>query len=76
MLHLLGVPVPGDMDGRVLTEILDPALSPRQTCPSAPRRWPRPPPTPHATPRAPGDSPYTAEEDAEIQQRLADLGYL
>ena len=28
VLHLLGVPVPDDMDGRVLTELLDPAVAP------------------------------------------------
>ena len=68
VLHLLGVPVPGDMDGRVLTEILDPAFVPG-----------RPEPRP-GRPRHPARlrSPvaYTEEEDADIQQRLADLGYL
>ncbi len=66
VLHLLGVPVPDDMDGRVLTEILDPALAPAVAS---------------ATPAAAADGPavpvaYTEEEDAAIQQRLADLGYL
>ena len=52
VLHLLGVPVPADMDGRVLTEILDPALVPRpgRGRPAAPprptvpsrSRWPTP----------------------------------
>ncbi len=28
VLHLLGVPVPDDMDGRVLTELLDPSVTP------------------------------------------------
>ena len=37
VLHLLGVPVPDDMDGRVLTEILDPAFAPA----AAPARRPR-----------------------------------
>lgn len=67
VLHLLGVPIPSDMDGRVLTEILEPALAPSH---------------PPVSPTAPtgNGSPvpvaYTEEEDAAIQQRLADLGYL
>ena len=73
MLHLLGVPVPGDMDGRVLTELLDPSVSPIDvpvhvsalaTALAA------------TTPAAPAESVYTAEEDAEIQRRLEALGYL
>jgi hypothetical protein len=70
VLHLLGVPVPGDMDGRVLTEILDPALVPSPAAPEPVQ----------ATTAAPVEQPvpvaYTDEEDADIQQRLADLGYL
>jgi predicted AlkP superfamily phosphohydrolase/phosphomutase len=67
ILHLLGVPVPADMDGRVLTEILDPAFAPT------------PAETPEPAASAPGAEPvaaYSAEEDAAVQQRLADLGYL
>jgi predicted AlkP superfamily phosphohydrolase/phosphomutase len=69
VLHLLGVPVPDDMDGRVMTEILDPAFAP----------------VPAAVANGSGASPsagepvtvaYTEEEDEAIQQRLADLGYL
>ena len=72
VLHLLGVPVPDDMDGRVLTELLEPA---------APVASPAPVLTPafaaaNGTPSLPIDSRYTEEEDAAIQQRLADLGYL
>ncbi|MDX2039089.1 MAG: alkaline phosphatase family protein [Isosphaeraceae bacterium] len=65
VLHLLGVPVPTDMDGRVLTELLDDA---------------------HAAPMYEANvgggsesvepAAYSEEEDAAIQQRLADLGYL
>ena len=70
VLHLLGVPVPADMDGRVLTEllepasplpVLEPALAAAQT---------------NGTHASAFDSSYTPEEDAAIQQRLADLGYL
>jgi hypothetical protein len=53
------------MDGRVLTEILDPALAAESARAE-----------PAAGPEVPVASGYTAEEDAQIQQRLADLGYL
>jgi predicted AlkP superfamily phosphohydrolase/phosphomutase len=67
LLHLLGVPIPGDMDGRVLTELLDPAFTAVQ-----PEHEPVPAAVaPSAIPQA-----YTEEEDAAIQQRLSDLGYL
>ena len=88
VLHLLGVPVPADMDGHVLTELLDPAAAP----PAASAM-------PIATPGLvyqsslasvggsggndpgllsgmPVASAYSDAEDAAIQQRLADLGYL
>ena len=69
ILHLLGVPVPADMDGRPLAELFDPAILP-------------PPASDEPGPGAPAPaepvaaSAYTEEEDAAIQQRLADLGYL
>lgn len=67
VLHLLGVPVPADMDGRVLTEILDPSTvaAPAEPTPAGP-----------TAPEEPVPVAYTEEEDAAIQQRLADLGYL
>jgi predicted AlkP superfamily phosphohydrolase/phosphomutase len=68
VLHLLGIPVPGDMDGRVLTEILDPALTPASTALTPGRTAP--------VDQMPVPAAYTADEDAAIQQRLADLGYL
>jgi predicted AlkP superfamily phosphohydrolase/phosphomutase len=71
-LHLLGIPVPNDMDGRVLTEMLDPA--PRLTS-GVPVLTPAFA-TASATPSPPLTSAYTAEVDAVIRQRLADLGYL
>ena len=65
ILHILGVPIPADIDGRVLTEILDPAIAPiaaaDDSVPSADQAV---------------SVAYTDEEDAAIQQRLADLGYL
>jgi predicted AlkP superfamily phosphohydrolase/phosphomutase len=70
VLHLLGVPVPGDMDGRILTEVLDPAFVPEPETPAAP------PAGEYAAVEEPVAVAYTEEEDAAIQQRLADLGYL
>jgi predicted AlkP superfamily phosphohydrolase/phosphomutase len=71
ILHLLGVPVPDDMDGRVLTELLDPALVPAAAAVSNGAS-----PSPSQGAPAPVPSAYTEEEDEAIQQRLADLGYL
>jgi arylsulfatase A-like enzyme len=70
VLHLLGVPVPDDMDGRVLTELLEPAsLSPVLERALAAVHT-------NGTHSTANDSSYSPEEDAAIQQRLADLGYL
>jgi predicted AlkP superfamily phosphohydrolase/phosphomutase len=66
VLHILGVPVPADMDGRVLTEILEPSLASTVGEASAVS----------VAAEASDSSGYTAEEDAAIQQSLADLGYL
>ena len=73
VLHLLGIPVPGDMDGRVLTEILEPAPTRLDLAVGASALAGA---GAHVAPAPSFDSPYTAEEDAAIQQRLADLGYL
>jgi arylsulfatase A-like enzyme len=73
VLRLLGIPVPGDMDGRVLTEILEPAPTPLDLPVGASALAGA---AAHVTPAPSFDSPYTSEEDAAIQQRLADLGYL
>ncbi|CAN5833640.1 alkaline phosphatase family protein [soil metagenome] len=67
VLHLLGVPVPDDFDGQVLDEALDPSRSPILV--------ETPSPLPANGPKAPPPS-YSEEEEAAIQQRLADLGYL
>jgi predicted AlkP superfamily phosphohydrolase/phosphomutase len=69
-LHLLGVPVPTDMDGRVLSESLEPALQPVDTSASEPLA------PVAARANADGAAGYSAEDEALIQQRLADLGYL
>jgi predicted AlkP superfamily phosphohydrolase/phosphomutase len=74
VLHLLGVPVPDDMDGRVLTELLEPA---RAVSITAPVREPSfAAALSGGTSVASAEFAYTEDEDAEIQQRLADLGYL
>jgi predicted AlkP superfamily phosphohydrolase/phosphomutase len=68
VLHLLGVPVPGDMDGRVLSELFDPTIVPQVGNSEGSNGE-------HLAPE-PVEAAYTEEEDAEIQQRLADLGYI
>jgi predicted AlkP superfamily phosphohydrolase/phosphomutase len=74
VLHLLGVPVPDDMDGRVLAELLDPSVAPASLSSS---QEPTPAPVPAFAPAPAAElEAYTEEEDAAIQQRLADLGYL
>jgi predicted AlkP superfamily phosphohydrolase/phosphomutase len=93
VLALLGVPVPADMDGRVLMELLDPANSPigLMSNPSQLLGAQQPPALAGLLTRGQTDAegngiPFFAElpestcysdaDDADIQQRLADLGYL
>lgn len=70
VLHLLGVPTPPDLDGRALTELFNPELT-RPAGLDEPNGAPEAPPS-----TAIDGSGYTEEEDAAIQQRLADLGYM
>lgn len=66
VLHLLGQPVPEDMDGRPLLEALDTDLLGGEPAPCAP--WP----PPHA-----GDADgYTDEQRDAVERRLRSLGYL
>ncbi len=67
-LHLLGLEVPTDMDGRVLEEAFTPAF--RQARP--PRRAETVGKA--ATPAE--EAVYSAEDEAEIEERLRALGYL
>jgi predicted AlkP superfamily phosphohydrolase/phosphomutase len=68
ILHLLGVPVPEWMDGRILVETMDPshqmpserAASDRETAPDLQT----------------SAGAYTPEEESEVIDRLRELGYL
>jgi predicted AlkP superfamily phosphohydrolase/phosphomutase len=62
ILHLMGLPVPDDMDGRVLTETL--TIS-------------RPVERSAADPHAAGtEEGFSADDSAEVEERLRALGYL
>jgi predicted AlkP superfamily phosphohydrolase/phosphomutase len=66
ILHLMGLPVPDDMDGRVLSEALTvrrPVEYEREVVAEV-----------AAAPRAAGE--LSAEEIAEVEKRLRSLGYL
>ena len=71
ILSLLGLPIPGHIEGRPITgggeaaESSLPAASIRKDSPEPPHDGPH---------RRPFE--YTDEEQAIIEQRLADLGYL
>jgi predicted AlkP superfamily phosphohydrolase/phosphomutase len=66
VLHLLGQPVPEDMDGRVLIEALEPGLLAKNPV------KPGPPAVESHT--AEGD--YSSEELAEVEEQLRSLGYI
>jgi hypothetical protein len=64
ILHILTVPVPEDMDGRVLTDALAPELRGQATRIGA------------AATTSTAQVDFTAEEQAEVEERLRALGYL
>ena len=64
ILHILGVPAPADMDGRVLSEALAPDLRARAAQ------------TIEAAGYAASQVDFTADEQAEVEERLRALGYL
>lgn len=70
VLYLFGLPVPAEMDGRVIEEAVAPdwltARPPRRE-PLAARLTGQP---------LPGSTSYNAEEQRLLEQRLSDLGYL
>lgn len=85
ILYSLGLPVPADLDGRVLTEVFTPdfvATHPLVTVPASEAAPARPGQVPNGgstSGRAGGDETgpvYTAEEEALIRERLQGLGYL
>jgi predicted AlkP superfamily phosphohydrolase/phosphomutase len=70
VLYLLGLPVPSEMDGRVLAQ----ALSPDWLAARPPRREPLAGLVPVRD--TPADEAYTSEEQRLLEERLSDLGYL
>ncbi len=69
ILHLLGLPIPDDMDGKVLTGMLTEAYRANH-----PLRY-----ADTSSDMGPGEDQsdgYSAEEEAEIEERLKSLGYL
>lgn len=66
ILHLLGLAVPRDMDGRVLTEVLqDELVSSRPVCYEDEHEW-----------AAAAGSGLSDEEAEEVRDRLRSLGYV
>ena len=64
LLAMLGLEVPADMEGKVLSDLFDPAL---KVCFRPPRK---------AEPQPAVQEVYTEEEQRLIAERLSDLGYL
>ncbi len=71
VLHLLGVRVPDDVDGRVLTELFD-----QEPVLAAPQAILAPALAEAGDLAEPKRGSYSEEEDSAIKQRLVDLGYL
>lgn len=67
LLHLLGLPIPTNMDGRVLRRLFTPNSPPHQRAIT----WDET----AAAAAAPGQE-LSQEEQAQIEQQLRDLGYL
>ena len=67
VLAYLGIPVPAEMDGQILSDLFVPAVRSQLT--SVSRDLP-------VTGTVPSEEVYTASEEAEVLQRLRDLGYL
>ena len=64
ILHIMGVPIPDDMDGRALTEALSPELRARAVHVT------------EAADYATEQVEMTPEEQAQVEERLRALGYL
>lgn len=67
ILHLMGAPIPTDLDGRVLLEALTPAARARRSSPAA---------APAANATTPAAQALDPSATAEIAARLRALGYL
>jgi hypothetical protein len=63
----MGVPVPGDMDGRVLTEAFEDAFAPASV--SGPAVFSK-------RGEGPTEDGYSDSEAREVSERLRSLGYL
>jgi len=70
VLHAMGLPVPSDLDGRVLTEALRPEVAAGLAPPT------EVPTTAQVAESTARDDGYSAAEAAEIEERLRGLGYL
>lgn len=66
ILHLVGLPIPDNMDGRVIEEVLDPAIV----------NWPVSITRSEQPDRHESASVYDDAEQGMIEERLRDLGYL
>jgi predicted AlkP superfamily phosphohydrolase/phosphomutase len=67
ILHLLGQPIPRDMDGRVLLDVLEPDLSQDRPVIYAEGE---------EAPSPDGETAYSDEEQAEMREMLRGLGYV
>jgi hypothetical protein len=67
LLHSIGLPVPDNMDGRVLTEVFEPDYMALNSV----RRE-----SPLAASGTDGSEGYSDDERAEVEGRLAALGYI
>ncbi|MDP6619628.1 MAG: alkaline phosphatase family protein [Nitrospinota bacterium] len=67
LLSVMGVPVPGDMDGRVLTEAFEDAFAPASV--SGPAVFSK-------RGEGPTEDGYSDSEAREVSERLRSLGYL
>jgi hypothetical protein len=65
VLYLLGEPLPGDLEGRVLTEAIETSVLDT-----------RPPTYDDDAPTEIASSGISAEDTEEVERRLRDLGYL
>lgn len=66
ILHLLGYPVPAEMDGAVMTQALTPDFLAAHPVHRSER----------VSAVAPANGAYSAKDENQVMQRLADLGYV